>query len=437
MPARDSERAGLLLQVGWPRARYSAKMMVYVAVGAVSVLVGHPAGVFAETLAVRWFGGRRARLERAPRASATTIVIAARLENEEKTLPLTLEQLEISAPSLPKLVVANGHSRQLESFLTRWSNDDRHRFCHSPAAERKADNMNVALAMKDIQSALLLDADSHLVPDRLTGPPEQVPLSQFPKLMRRGSALLARLVATEMAFKYFVTYPRRWQLYRVAYFSGSGCVVDTATLHTAGMTFAPRALVEDIDFSIRCALRGLETEYCVDGGAMTTESVPPDWRAWLTQRRRWAGGWLQLCRWHTWPLLMANDHSVPYRLKWLYLLAFRRLAVPVATVVLLAILSVATASRATDALVLAAVAAVWPVALLLLTWMEGIQVLVLAGRPAFADPHNRTLPTRSDVVAWVALGWLYLFVLYLIDVSVILCPVRKWRTTRRRIAQAE
>ncbi|HYZ78669.1 MAG TPA: glycosyltransferase family 2 protein [Gaiellaceae bacterium] len=399
--------------------------MAFLAIAALVVLIVHPIGVIVESLVVTVLrprhGAHAGLRDRTSLASVSppAVMISAALANEEHVLPETLSTLARDLPEASIVVVGNGESPPLLEKLADWTkSSNRHLFLYEDDSTSKAENLNFAFfEALDLGTALVLDADSRLIPSDRVSTEQDAVIVQHPKVIRSESgSVLETMVSIETMYKHYFTYPRRARLYGLAYFSGSGAFLDVTSLRRANLRFDRRAFVEDIDLALRCILSNLRVEFDVDGPAVT-ETAPPTWTAWVGQRRRWAAGWLQLSKKYTGPILRCKTLPLHVRAKWLYLLVYRRLLMPAAAVAL------------TSALVFGAppyLATIWIACLVGMTALQVTQ-LVRAPRIRGGGPSE----WGSALAVWAILGWAYVVGLYLIDVSVLIWPVRRWRPTPR------
>ena len=348
------------------------------------------------------------------------VLVAARLDNERDVLPVTLAVLTRAA--FPVAVTTNGTDAPLERALA--IRDDLLSWSHERSATSKAVNIvrGVGALPESVDHVLLVDADTYVLAP--TDPSVEVPaghwaIVQFARLIRveRGH-WLERVVAMEIAVKALSTYPRRATTSNTAYFGGSAAMVRRDILEVHSLD--ERALVEDIDLSLRCTLAGETVEYQM--APVFVESAPATVAAWLVQRRRWASGWLQLCSRYTGRVVRARL-PLATRLAWLRLLLWRRLVVPLA-VVAVAVAVPAGASPGQELLGLVA---------LVQCAVSARVILVLRRHSRLVAEAAGEPPARAAVLAAV-LAVPYVTALWSVDVWALMAPVRRWRLTPRSVS---
>ncbi|MCU1395931.1 MAG: glycosyl transferase, family 2 [Ilumatobacteraceae bacterium] len=250
-------------------------------------------------------------------------IISVLLENETTTLPTSIKVLQSLADPPEILVASNGTNLELESYLAA---DHSLIWCHSTCSTSKASNLvRASCVVSGSPISVLLDAD--------TRPVLEMPLSsglsgdfdiiQFPRLIRREKgSIIESVVAIETATKVLTVYPLRYLICSVAYLGGSGAVLHCAAL----AELDPSMLLEDVDLSIRALLAGGIVSF--NESALFSEEAPASLRAWHRQRRRWASGWVQLAIKYATLLVGFGELPIRARLCWLWLLAIRRVAIP-------------------------------------------------------------------------------------------------------------
>lgn len=363
---------------------------------------------------------RRSNSEPLQSAGMVTAIVSAKLDNETTVLLETLHRFH--QLKIPTILASNGSQPELETALRKpreiftWN--------HDAAASGKAANVLRAVKAlpKDSTYVLLADADTHPHTGQLasfdgTGTRAIV---QYPRLIRLSAdSTVERLVAMEFAIKSMLTYRRRSALSGTAYLGGSAAILSTRSLAEHGL--AADALVEDIDFSLRCSLAGEAVEYRTD--ATFTELAPSSVRAWLIQRRRWAAGWLQLCSSYLFEVVQARL-PLPQRMSWIGLLAWRRLVIPLA-----ALAAVVGALRG-------GVSVEWGLALLALAQASAIvriaQTLRRDGR-LIESALGRSV--WESAIAYATLAIPYTVILWAVDIVTLIAPVRSWRVTPRYVSR--
>ena len=177
----------------------------------------------------------------------------------------------------------------------------------------KAVALNVGLAAARGEAICVFDADARVAPDFLG--------CLVPHLARPG---VAGVQARKLVYDggrnalmraqeddYFVfqtlTQRSRHRLGGAVILTGNGLVTRRDTLEAVG-GWNEEALTEDIDLSIRYALRGWTVHYCED--VVVWEEAVPTWRGLIQQRTRWSEGSLRCLFDHAAALLRA---PVPWR----------------------------------------------------------------------------------------------------------------------------
>lgn len=349
-----------------------------------------------------------------------TTLISAHLDNEE---PVLLESIAaFHAVGCDIVVASNGHNDCLVAELQRRTDIT---WTHDQIAAGKAVNINRAVVGESHRrNVLLADADTRpLIWSSGSNQMQGAGLLQFPRLIRlQCRTYIERVISIEFAIKTLLTYPSRFRSAGVVYFGGSAARCSQDLLKTFG--FRPGLLVEDIDFSIRSLLAGHTVAYSQD--RIFTELAPPSVAGWITQRARWASGWLQLCSLHTRPLL-TSSLPLAARALWSYLLVWRRLIVPTCLLASIA--------------ALVAGATPWPTLVLACAAIQ-LSALVRAGVVHAWYRATVSLALGESSATAIILYCLsavpYTIALYFIDLSVLFFPVKSWSITpRTRIKAGE
>ena len=272
---------------------------------------------------------------------SATVVVSAYLPNEQHIILDTIRHLlhQLSYPrSFDVLLVYNTPVRLAveEELQALAAAEPRLRVVHAVASNSKAENLNTAMPLLTTSMTALYDADAR--PERLALARAAAWIAQgydfvqgANSIRQPSPSLLSTIVAVEFAQKFFVSYSARYCLAGVTYFCGSNGYWSTEILR--GTPFKEHALVEDIDAFLRSALSG--AKYVYDPQIECSELAPPNCVAWWNQRLRWAGGWLQLMRWHQRSILR-SDWCLARKLCWTFFLAGRRLLIPTACAMVLA-----------------------------------------------------------------------------------------------------
>ena len=252
-----------------------------------------------------------------------TIVVAA--HNEAGVLPVTLAALFAQgSPAEAILVVDDGSSDGTAALLVgeyglvapalgelsapsslhpslRWL-----RLPHGG----KARGLNVACAVAQTELVLTVDADTLLAPDALGA--MRAAFAADPALVAAtgvltpvcGPSLSGRLLEWFQTYEYVRNFLSRYAWMRVdglLLISGAfGCYRRGPLLAVGG--FDPDCLVEDYELTHRlrdhAARRGAVWRTAVVGGAHARTDAPATLGAFLRQRRRWFGGFLQTQLWY-------------------------------------------------------------------------------------------------------------------------------------------
>ena len=349
--------------------------------------------------------------ERAARISTT--LVTANLGNEEAVL---LDSIDAFHAAGARVVVAsNGHSEYLEAQLPRHENLT---WTHDSLANSKAANLNRAIHDASLGSDIFL-ADADTQPLSCVDWGNQYPEAEllvFPRLIRlQSTSALERIVAIEFAVKTLLTYPSRFRAAGVVYFGGSAARCRLDLLKRIG--FRPGLLVEDIDFSIRSQLASHCVAYSSD--CYFTELAPPSVAAWITQRRRWASGWLQLCSQHALSIIRSPLPPAA-RALWAYLLIWRRLILP--SCLLVAIAALAAGATISPALPLTCAA-------IQLSATVRLGVVYARHRAIVNMALGESSITASALYCLLAVP--YTIALYLVDLLSLVFPAKSWRVTPR------
>ncbi len=253
---------------------------------------------------------------------AATIIVAA--HNEAATLPVTLAALLAqTSPAETILIADDGSTDGTVALLQqayglmpvpgalsepsaafpslRWL-----RLPHNG----KARALNVACALIDTELVLTVDADTLLEPDALQAMRDA--FAADPALVAAtgvltpvcGPSLQGRLLEWFQTYEYVRNFLSRYAWMRVnglLLISGAfACYRRRALLAVGG--FDPDCLVEDYELTHRlrdhAGRQGLQWHTSVIGGAHARTDAPSTPGAFLRQRRRWFGGFLQTQLWY-------------------------------------------------------------------------------------------------------------------------------------------
>ncbi|HET7265450.1 MAG TPA: glycosyltransferase family 2 protein [bacterium] len=157
----------------------------------------------------------------------------------------------------------------------------------------KAVALNVGLAAARGEAICVFDADARVAPDFLA---RLVPHLARPgvagvqarKLVYDGGGnLLVRAQDDDYFVFQTLTQRARHRLGGAVILTGNGLVTRRDALEAVG-GWNEDALTEDIDLSVRYALRGWTVHYCED--VVVWEEAVSTWRALIQQRTRWSEG---------------------------------------------------------------------------------------------------------------------------------------------------
>jgi 1,2-diacylglycerol 3-beta-glucosyltransferase len=157
----------------------------------------------------------------------------------------------------------------------------------------KAVALNVGLAAARGQAICVFDADARVAPDFLSrlvphlGRPGVAGV-QARKLVYDGRGnFLMRAQEDDYVVFQTLTQRSRHLLGGAVILTGNGLVTKREALEAVG-GWNEDALTEDIDLSVRYALRGWTVHYCED--VVVWEEAVPTWRGLVQQRTRWSEG---------------------------------------------------------------------------------------------------------------------------------------------------
>lgn len=177
----------------------------------------------------------------------------------------------------------------------------------------KAVALNVGLAAARGEAIAVFDADARVAPDFLA---RLVPYLAEPgvagvqarKLIYDGQRSLLMQAQEDDYFVFqTLTQRSRQRLGGAVILTGNGLVTRRDALEAVG-GWNESALTEDIDLSIRYALKGWTVRYCED--VVVWEEAVATWRGLIQQRTRWSEGSLRCLFDHALALLRA---PVPWR----------------------------------------------------------------------------------------------------------------------------
>jgi len=275
--------------------------------------------VFWQTLALL----RSTKTANADELPPATIIVAA--HNEAAVLPITLTALlNQTSPAGTILIADDGSTDQTAALLaneysltappigglsersTRYPSLRWLRLPHGG----KARALNMACAITETELVLTVDADTLLDPAALAA--MQQAFAADPSLVAAtgvltpvcGASTSARLLQWFQTYEYVRNFLSRYawmQVDSLLLISGAfGCYRRQALLTVGG--FDPDCLVEDYELTHRlrdhAGRTGLTWHTAVVGGAHARTDAPDTIGAFLRQRRRWFGGFLQTQLWY-------------------------------------------------------------------------------------------------------------------------------------------
>ncbi len=275
--------------------------------------------VFCRTFGLRRVAARPAATAPLPRA---TVIVAAR--NEAASLPVTLAALLAQRDPADIILIADdGSTDGTAALLERTyglvavpGGVSRPSLTH-PSLRwlrlphgGKAQALNVACALIDTELVLTVDADTLLDPAALGAmraafavDPELVAATGVLKPLC-GPSLQGRLLQWFQTYEYVRNFLSRYAWMRtdgLLLISGAfACYRRAALLAVGG--FDPDCLVEDYELTHRlrdhAGRRGETWHTAVIGGAHARTDAPSTAGAFLRQRSRWFGGFLQTQLWY-------------------------------------------------------------------------------------------------------------------------------------------
>jgi cellulose synthase/poly-beta-1,6-N-acetylglucosamine synthase-like glycosyltransferase len=275
--------------------------------------------VFWQTLALL----RSTKTAHADEMPPATIIVAA--HNEAAVLPITLAALLAQTSPADTILIADDGSTDetaamlesnyglttppIDSMSARSPRYPALRWLRLPHAG-KARALNMACASTETELVLTVDADTILDPAAL-GAMQQA-FAANPNLVAAtgvltpvcGASTSARLLQWFQTYEYVRNFLSRYawmQVDGLLLISGAfGCYRRQALLTVGG--FDPDCLVEDYELTHRLrdhsGRRGLAWHTAVVGGAHARTDAPDTIGAFLRQRRRWFGGFLQTQLWY-------------------------------------------------------------------------------------------------------------------------------------------
>lgn len=263
---------------------------------------------------------------------ACTAIIAAYLPNEQDIILATirhmLTQVDVPPDRFQVILAYNTpESLVIEADLQEIAaRDPRLLPLRVSGSHSKAENVNAALGAATGEIVAVYDADHwpaadcfHRAWSRLS---EGADMVQGRCVIRNHEQnWLTRTIAIEFDTIYAVSHPGRARLSGTAIFGGSNGYWRRETL--ARLEMNPAMLTEDIDVSVRSLLDGCRLVH--DRSIVSAELAPVQVVHWMSQRKRWAQGWLEVALKHTGPLMRSPYFTPGQKALWFYLLAWREI----------------------------------------------------------------------------------------------------------------
>ena len=262
----------------------------------------------------------------------TTVIVSAYLPNEQDLIADTILRLatQMHVPSwklqiilayntpddLPIEVALESFGKLNASFLP----------LRVMGSRSKAENILAALPHARGEMTVLLDADHHPHPDAFERAYRWLQsgydVVQGRCVVRNQKQnMLTRLVSVEFEQIYGISHTGRSLSVDTAIFGGTNGYWRTSVLKEIGMD--TRMLTEDIDSSVRAMLAGHRIIH--DRSVISTELATGTWRAWWTQRLRWAQGWFQVTLRHQVAIWRTDTLNRRTKWYWTYMLSWREL----------------------------------------------------------------------------------------------------------------
>jgi cellulose synthase/poly-beta-1,6-N-acetylglucosamine synthase-like glycosyltransferase len=258
-----------------------------------------------------------------------SVVVAAYLPNEQdiivETLRHVLRVVQVPSDKLQVILAYNTPSElDVEAILARLGQTSAQIMpLKVEGSTSKAHNVRAALPHLTGEMTVLLDADHQPAADAPARAWRWLTLGydivQGRCIVRNPQdSLHTRMVAIEFEQMYAVGHQGRSMLADTAIFGGTNGWWRTSTLQAIGMD--PRMLTEDIESAVRSIRAGYKLIH--DRSVISTELSTGSFKAWWSQRLRWAQGWLQVALRHQEAMLTTPHLSRFQRLYWAYMLTW-------------------------------------------------------------------------------------------------------------------
>jgi cellulose synthase/poly-beta-1,6-N-acetylglucosamine synthase-like glycosyltransferase len=258
-----------------------------------------------------------------------SVVVAAYLPNEQdiimETLRHILRVVQVPSHRLQVILAYNTPSElDVEEMLRELGRTNQNVMpLKVEGSTSKAENVRAALPHLTGDMTVLLDADHH--------PAADAPARAWRWLLQgydivQGRCIVrnpldnfqTRMVAIEFEQMYAVAHQGRSMLVDTAIFGGTNGWWRTSTLQAIGMD--PRMLTEDIESAVRSIQSGYKLVH--DRSVISTELSTMTFKAWWSQRLRWAQGWLQVTMRHQARLFKTPHLTRLQRVYWAYMLTW-------------------------------------------------------------------------------------------------------------------
>ena len=264
-----------------------------------------------------------------------TVIIPAYLPNEAATIIDTVNAfLRLDYPNILQVIIAYNSPTHLpvEDELAMLAASPAHagRFIIEPVrvegSTSKAQNVNAVVGRVRGDFVGIFDADHHPRPESFQRAWRWLSngwdIVQGRCSIRNGAdSWVSRMVAIEFEQIYAVSHPGRARFHGFGIFGGSNGFWRTPVLHETRMYHS--MLTEDIDSSIRAIAAGYKI--ASDRDLVSEELAPTTMKPLLTQRLRWAQGWLQVSLRRIVPALSSPRVSLRQKAGLVYLLVWREM----------------------------------------------------------------------------------------------------------------
>ncbi|MBE9031120.1 glycosyltransferase family 2 protein [filamentous cyanobacterium LEGE 11480] len=287
----------------------------------------------------KWIGQDRQhrRVTQAPAVTVpelqpprSSLIVAAYLPNEQDIIFETLEYILGTIHRPPagfELILAYNRPERLAIEAELEAMAEKYPelvLLNVEGSRSKAENINEALKIVTGDVTGILDADHRPNPDCFERAWRWLATGQYAAVQGRNvirnynENLLARLIGVEFECMYGVSHPAKSLLVDTGMFCGSNGYWRTSILRR--VKFSHRMLTEDIDATLRALLRGHNIMH--DPNIITTELAPESLKAFWSQRKRWAQGWLEVALKHQMPLIRSRKLDGWQKVYWSMLLIY-------------------------------------------------------------------------------------------------------------------